>query len=43
MDTPASGLEILHTYRDAVKEIHNVSDRQKLDSYNGSGLGWKGF
>jgi hypothetical protein len=43
MNPPVSGLEILHTGRDAVKEIHNPSELHSLDGYNGSGLSWKGF
>jgi hypothetical protein len=43
MNTPVSGLQILHTYRDTVKEIHNASDLRSLGGYNGSELGWKGF
>jgi hypothetical protein len=43
MNTPVSIHEILHAHRARIKEIHKPSEMERLDSYNGTGLGWKGL
>jgi hypothetical protein len=43
INTPVSIHEILHAHRARIKEIHNASEMERLDSYNGTGLGWKGL
>ena len=43
MNTPFSIQEILHAHRPRIKEIHKPSGVERLASYNGTDLGWKGL